>query len=347
MPPAPTPTSPAPAEDRLAAAAAAALAAAEASAFSGAVRIDVGGDSWSSAFGLADRAHGVANTTATRFAIASGTKLLTALVVLRLVEDGVLALDAPVRRWLGADLPLVDDRVTVEHLLSHRSGIGDYLDEDDGGSINDHVLRVPVHQLDSAEAYLAVLEGHPQRCAPGEEQRYCNGGYVVLALVAERATGRPIWDLTAALVCGPADLQQTGVVPADARPGDLAVGYLAAEGLTSNVLHLPLVGLGDGGAVSTLDDVHRLWSALLAGRIVSTATVAAMATPRGTTADGLCGGLGLWLSPAGGALAVEGYDAGISFRSEHHPEEGWTHTTVANWSDGAWPVTRAVAASLT
>ena len=52
------------------------------------------------------------------------------------------------REVLGADLPLVDDRVTVEHLLTHRSGIGDYVDEEVFPDTTDHVLTVPVHTLD-------------------------------------------------------------------------------------------------------------------------------------------------------------------------------------------------------
>jgi hypothetical protein len=92
---------------------------------------------------------------------------------------------------LGRDLPLVDDRVTVEHLLAHRSGIGDHPDEEAGGSATDHVLPVPVHLLADTEDYLAVLDGHPQVSVPGERFAYDNGGFVVLALVAERrGTGR-------------------------------------------------------------------------------------------------------------------------------------------------------------
>ena len=60
---------------------------------------------------------------------------------------------------LGADLPLIDDRVTVEQLLAHRSGIGDYLDEDETGDVNDYVMPVPVHELATTEQYLAVLDG--------------------------------------------------------------------------------------------------------------------------------------------------------------------------------------------
>src|SRR6478735_2857136 len=68
------------------------------------------------AYGLADRAHAVANTLTTRFAIASGTKTFTALTVMRLVESGLAELDTTARSVLGDDLPLVDDAVTIEHL---------------------------------------------------------------------------------------------------------------------------------------------------------------------------------------------------------------------------------------
>ena len=70
------------------------------------------------------------NTVDTQFAVASAVKGMTALAVVSLIVDGVLSLDTPARAVLGSDLPLIGDDVTIEHLLSHRSGIGDYLDED-------------------------------------------------------------------------------------------------------------------------------------------------------------------------------------------------------------------------
>ncbi len=108
-----------------------------------------------------------------------------------LIEDGALGLGTAARSVLGDDLPLIDDGVTVEHLLAHRSGIGDYLDEDAGHEITDHVMPVPVHELATTEHYLAVLDGHPTAFPPGERSAYCNGGYVVLALIAERTSGVP------------------------------------------------------------------------------------------------------------------------------------------------------------
>ena len=99
--------------------------------FSGVVRVDrATGIEFANAYGLADRRHRIPAAIDTQFGLASGTKGLTALAVVRLVEDGVLELSTTARSVLGGDLPLIDDGVTVEHLLSHRSGIGDYLDED-------------------------------------------------------------------------------------------------------------------------------------------------------------------------------------------------------------------------
>ncbi|WP_410962068.1 serine hydrolase, partial [Salmonella sp. SAL4457] len=66
------------------------------------------------------------NEIDTRFGLASGTKGLTALAVVSLIEDGTLELSTTARSLLGDDLPLIRDDVTVEHLLGHRSGIGDY-----------------------------------------------------------------------------------------------------------------------------------------------------------------------------------------------------------------------------
>ena len=122
------------------------------------------------------------------FATASATKTFTALVVMSLVEAGPRARH-PARSLLGDDLPLIADDVTVEHLLAHRSGIGDYLDEEADRRHRDYVMPVPVHELATTEQFLPVLDGHETVFPAGERFAYNNGGYVVLALLAERASG--------------------------------------------------------------------------------------------------------------------------------------------------------------
>jgi CubicO group peptidase (beta-lactamase class C family) len=268
--------------------------------------------------------------------------------VLALVERGVLALDTPARALLGRDLPLVDDAVTVEHLLAHRSGIGDYLDEDTLGSVDEYVMPVPVHRLATTEDYLEVLDGHPQVFAPGERFAYNNGGFVVLALLAERAAATPFPDLVEELVARPAGLAATAFLRNDELPADVATGYLYATGLRTNVLHLPVRGSGDGGAYSTVADVHRLWDAVTSGRVIGPELVEELTRPRSSNGPGEDGyGLGVWLNRDDErVLELHGYDAGASFHSVHDRARRLTWTVVSNTSEGAWPLVRLLREAL-
>ncbi len=316
--------------------------------FAGVVRVDRGGDVVvERAYGLAHRGTGIPNTVDTRFGIASGAKGLTALTVASLIEDGTLDLASRARSFLGEDLPLVGDDVTVEHLLAHRSGIGDYLDEDAPGAITDYVLPVPVHTLATTEDYLVVLDGHAPKFGPDETFSYCNGGYVLLALLAERASGVPFDELVAERVCDPAEMDDTAFLRSDELPARTAVGYLAADGLRTNALHLPVRGSGDGGVYSTVADVRALWTAFLGGRIVSEKWVREMTRPRSDASDhNRRYGLGFWLDASTDTVMLEGYDAGVSFRSLHDSCTDTTCTVMSNWTDGAWPIARRLAEAL-
>ncbi|MGZ4675541.1 MAG: serine hydrolase domain-containing protein [Acidimicrobiia bacterium] len=310
--------------------------------FSGVVAVTRDGErEHAGAFGFAERTTRTPNTLATRFAIASGTKSFTALAVMQLVERGTISPTMTARSLLGSDLALVDDRVTVEHLLAHRSGIGDYFDES-VTDVDGFVLPVPPGSLDRQEAWLPVLDGHPTVTAPGETFAYNNGGYVLLALLAERASGIPFASLVEERVCAPAGLTGTTFHRGDVEVAGLAVGYLD-DGRT-NVSLMPRLGGGDGGLSSTLADVDRFWDALFGGRIVTPATVAEMVEPRSGPGDHAARyGLGFWLAASGPTVILEGCDAGISFRSAHDPTRALTSTVMSNTTDGAWPIARLLA----
>ncbi|HEV2796931.1 MAG TPA: serine hydrolase domain-containing protein [Nocardioides sp.] len=315
--------------------------------FAGVVRLDVAGRTvLRSGFGMADRARGLPMTPSTRLAMASGSKTLTALAVLSLVDDGVLSLTTTARSLLGDDLPLVADDVTVEHLLSHRSGIGDYLDEESDVDLGDYPMPVSVHRLDRTEAFVPLLDGHPTKFPAGTRFSYCNGGFVILALLAERASGTPYHRLVEERVCQRAGLAATRFLRSDSLPGDAALGYVEVDGeWRTNVFHLPVRGTGDGGAFTTVDDMHDFWPALVGGRIVSGATVQDVLRPRSDPDEsGAKYGLGLWLDQSDGSLQLLGEDAGVSFTTVHLPREQVTWTVMANAMGTAWPVHRAVAA---
>jgi CubicO group peptidase (beta-lactamase class C family) len=315
--------------------------AAEQSGFSGVVRVDRAGFlELSAAYGFADRAHEVPNTVETKFATASGAKTLTALAVMSLVERGTLDLGATARSLLGDDLPLIAHDVTIEHLLAHRSGIGDYLDED-AVDVHDYVLTVPVHELATTEQYLPALDGHDTVFPTGERFAYNNAGYVVLALLAERATGVEFYELVRTLVCEPAGMVDTAFLRSDELPGRAALGYLSMDGLRTNVLHLPVRGTGDGGVYSTAADLSAFWDALLAGRIVSPGRLADMVRPHSDwPEESRRYGLGFHLHATGDGVYLEGHDAGVSFASVHQPASSTSYTVISNWSEGAWPMVR-------
>jgi CubicO group peptidase (beta-lactamase class C family) len=316
---------------------------AEENGFAGVVSVDRGGTTeFARAYGLADRARQIPNTVATRFAIASGTKGLTALTVVSLINDGALRLSTTARSVLGTDLRLISDDVTIEHLLAHRSGIGDYLDEEAGHDVTDNLLPVPAHELATTGQYLAVLAGHPQKFAPGQRFSYCNSGYVVLALIAERISGVAFHQLVAERVCGPAGMTDSGFLRSDELPAGTALGYLPISGRSrTNVFHLPVMGSGDGGIYSTAADISALWRSLLTGKIVPARWVAEMVRPRSDVpAESKRYGLGFWLAPHSDAVMLEGFDAGVSFWSAHDPRSAVTCTVISNSSDGAWPLAR-------
>lgn len=314
--------------------------AADTAAFTGVVALDVGDRRvFEKTAGFAHRGCAAPNRPDTQFAIASGSKAFTALAVMSLVEENALKLDQPVRDLLGDDLPLIDDAVTIEHLLTHTSGIGDYLEEEGEWAASDFVLPVPVHTLTTAEAFIPVIDGFPQKSAPGERFSYCNGGYVVLAVAIERATTDAFHSVVRERVFERAGLEHTDYVRLDELPGSAATGYLFDEGDRTNTLHLPVLGNGDGGAFTTAGDLHRFWQAFYTGDIVSPTSVEAMIRPRFDVAhERKRYGMGFWLHRAADAAIIEGYDAGVSFRSTHIPASVTTASVLGNSSEGAWPV---------
>jgi CubicO group peptidase (beta-lactamase class C family) len=314
---------------------------AEETGFSGVVRIDRAGQiEFAKAYGLANRAYQVPNSIDTRFGIASGSKGFTALAVVSLVRDGVLKLSTTARSLLGKDLPLIADDVTVEHLLTHTSGIGDYLDEEADTEITDYFVGA-AHELTTTEAFLPLLDGHPTKFRAGERFSYCNGGFVVLALLAERVSGVGYHDLVRERVLRPAGMTRTDFLRSDELPADAAVGYLPLDGLDrSNVFHLPVLATGDGGIHTTAADMSTFWRAFFAGDIVD--AVEEVVRPRRDVPDeSRRYGLGFWLHESTDTAMLVGYDAGASFKSTHDPHTGTTCTVLSNTSPGAWPIARA------
>lgn len=316
---------------------------ADESGFSGVVQVLKGQEVlYERASGFADRAHEVPNTAETRFGMASGCKGFTALVVMSLVNEGVLDLSTTVRSVLGDELDEIDSGVTVAHLISHTSGIGDYLDESVVRDIADYTLAVPVHQLSSTADYLAVLRGYPTKFPPGERFEYCNGGFVVLALMAEVAAQTSFYELAARRVFEPAGMIATEYLRFDQLPGSAAIGYLPTDdGWRTNHFHLPIRGSGDGGCYSTLGDMARFWPGLFGDKILPRSLVDEMVRPhKDVPEEGLRYGLGFWIRADRETVMLDGMDVGVSFRSAYDPASAVQYTVISNEAFGAWPLVK-------
>jgi len=321
--------------------------------FSGAIRVErPGRPLLERAYGLADRRHEIPNQPGTRFGIASGTKSLTALTVMSLIEEGRFELATTARSLLGDDLPLIAEDVTIEHLLSHRSGIGDYLDEEVELDFDAYLMPVPAQELATTEQYLAVLGGHPTKFPAGARFGYCNSGFVVLALIAERVSGVPFPELVDRRVCKPAGMVDTAFLRSDELPGSAAIGYLEVDGAwRANVFHLPVRGSGDGGIYTTVADVSALWRGLFDGRVVSLDRVADLVRARSDVpSESELGarryGLGFWLHASRDVVRVSGWDTGVAFCSAHDPQSGATATAISNTCDGFGPLWEALEVQL-
>ena len=246
----------------------------EAGRFDGAVLVSDGGEVvYRGAVGLADATWGVPNAPDTRFRVGSVTKQFTAALVLQLVEEGLVDLDAPVTTYVP-DYPAESgDRVTVHHLLTHTSGIPSYTSLPDFGD----VVRDPF----APDSFLAVFQDLPLEFEPGAEWRYNNSGYFLLGVIVEKVTGQPYAEALRERILAPLGMGRSAyggyaeVVPQE------ATGYVrAADGRRHAAYLDPSVPYAAGMLVSTVDDLKTWSDALWAGRVFrSPETLALMNAP--------------------------------------------------------------------
>ena len=229
------------------------------------------------AFGMADLEQETVTTTATNYRLASVTKQFTATAVLMLMEEGALSLDAPLRKWLPS-LPERAAGATLRQLLTHTSGIIDYEDLVPAGR------AAPLQDAD----VLRLLESEPRTYyTPGSAYRYSNGGYALLALAVERASGKRFATFLRERIFGPLGMSGTvahreGV----SRVAHRAYGYSWIDGdwrrtdqsLTSAVL-------GDGGVYSSIDDLAKWDAALYEGRLLRPESLQLAFAPATATDD--------------------------------------------------------------
>lgn len=227
--------------------------------FSGVALVDHGGDIEIAGFGFADRDEQLANGPDTVFDIGSITKQFTATAILRLEMDDRLSVGDPVGRYLPALAP-EQHSITLHQLLTHTAGLPDGLGDD--------------YATIDRDGYVELVADTPLRRAPGQEYEYSNVGYSLLAAVIETVTEQPYEVYLREALFDPAAMESTGYVLPDWDEHVVAIGYDGDRPLgrpheqnwadDGPYWHLR----GNGGLLSTAEDMHRWHDALLGDRIL-------------------------------------------------------------------------------
>lgn len=274
-------------------------------------RVDDHGTVLRTSAGIADRQTGRALTTTDRFRIGSVTKTFSAVVLLQLVDEKKLKLDTSVNAYLPGLLP--DDRITVRHVLSHRSGLYDYT--------NDMFARtVPGFEAVRSKVftYRQLMDRSlrkPRTTAPGGAYAYSNTNFVVAGMLIEKLTGNSVATEYQHRIIEPLRLTDTFYVhPGKKIPGRYARGYLtpdaAGAALVDATEQTVSWAQSAGAVISSTRDLNTFLSALLRGELTSAAQLTQMRqwVPAGS---GQAYGLGLRRRDLSCGVSVYGHTGAV------------------------------------
>ena len=276
-------------------------------------------------FGLANVEWNIPVDDEAVFRIGSITKEFTAVAILLLVDDGEIALDDPLNKFLP-DYPRPGGDATIRQLLQHTSGIKDFT------RLPKYRQERPIDAL--PQDVLARFQHLPLEFASGSKHDYCNSGFFLLALVVERASGKTFRQFVEGRLFAPLKLTQTYCDSNSRIVPHRAAGYTKWGGVLRNAPHISLKQtVGAGNLSSTVTDLLKWQRALVSNRLISQESLTQMLA-KGSLEDETTFnyGLGVRLQKLDGNDVIR-HGGGISgFRSDvaHYPKSGYTIAVLAN-----------------
>jgi len=296
------------------------------------------------ACGYRSRAEELPNTVETAFGIASGTKMFTGLAICKLIDEKKLSLEDKLCDLLSYDLGQIDKDVTVFHLLTHTSGVGDYIDEDSEDcedALQALYDKYPPHLWTRLEYYLQMITPLPPKFEPGKRYGYSNSGFVLLGLVVEAVSGLPYQEFVQNKIISPSKLTHTGYYRMDSLPTNAAFGYIQdddTEEWYTNIFSMPILGGSDGGLFTCARDLDLLWRAVFSNKILSEEMTQAFLKLQMVIDDerGKSYGLGVYRKQRGDKLSYYaiGGDSGVTFFTVYFPQSKTVVSTLANTNFG-------------
>lgn len=294
--------------------------------------------------GFRNRSEELPNKSDTAFGIASGTKLFTGLAICRLIDSGKLSPDDKLWDILPYDLGLIDKRVSLRHLLTHTSGIGDYLDEEAPNADKaeqELCNKYPVYLWERLEYYLQMITPLPQKFEPGARFGYSNAGFILLGLAIEAAGQMPYQQFVTDELIRPLHLKHTGFYRMDALPSNTAYGYTSDESgqWKTNIYRLPVLGGSDGGLYTCAKDLDVLWRKIFGGDVLSDHMRQAFLTPQVIISASKSYGLGVYRIDRNNDTAyyAVGGDFGVGFFTVYFPKSKITVSALSNTELNIFP----------
>jgi len=320
--------------------------------FSGVVLVTQGESRlYAEAYGYANRPWQIKNALDTRFDTASITKLFTSVATLQMIDQGAFTLDTGVIDFLGLKGATISKEVTVFHLLTHSSGIGDDCEEEDGEVYEDLWKTRPNYTVVETADFLSQFRHKPANFPPGEGCRYCNCSWILLGLMIEKVAGTSYRDYVRENVFARAGMTHSDFLRMDRSNANLAEGYDPIRdedgnvtGWKRNIYSFPPIGSPDSGAHVTAGDLDRFLRAVRVGELLSPESSEAFLTPHVHYQEGdelttMYGyGLMFYLDKSGQVVCYQkdGINAGASGIVRYFPDRDVNAVILSNMEDGVW-----------
>lgn len=276
------------------------------------------------AFGLANRELNVALKPESILRLGSITKQFTAASILQLAEQGKLSVDDPVSKYYTA-APAAWSKITIKHLLNHRSGIPSYTGLPGFFDKESVIARTP-------DQVIALTRDMPLEFEPGAQFAYNNTGYVMLGYIIEKVSGQSYADYLQAHIFTPLGLKHTGYDDTKTLLPDRAAGYGFENGAWVNAPYLSMtLPHAAGSLYSNVDDMLVWQEALFSGKVVSPASFAAMTTDHG---NGYGYGIGTGDFQGHKSIRHSGGIPGFATYMSRFPDDGMTFIVLSNLQTG-------------
>lgn len=220
------------------------------------------------AYGLASREFNVPNKIDTKFNIGSINKAFTQVAIAQLLEQGKIALDDNIGKYINGFPENIAEKVTIKNLLLFTSGMSHYW-------VDEYWQKYL--QIKTVSDLMEIIKKQPLDFEPGTDQQYSNSGYVVLGAIIEKVTGMDYYNYIRKYVYQPADMTNTDCYDLEQIIPNLATGYYPNQlpnpymnnKFQNNIYQRAIVGSPAGGGYSTAEDLNKFVEALKSNKLAS------------------------------------------------------------------------------